>query len=338
VRAREDPAGNIWFLSDNDVVGMNGIHIYNPTLNEWLQVTTTTHPAIGSGNVVDVGFATNRAYVALKESVELWLVPGYSWSDLQNTTGWAHGPAVGSAVDEHTFTGANQLFNLAVRSDDIVWVATDNGVYKVDIQLKAGHIPAFTGIAAGLLSPLVSAVALDHDENLWVATQAGLNRVNRDDQGLIDAWSTRAEYQRSLADLRYPLSVISPLVHESCLSLTMHPEQDIIYVGTQTGVSAFDFSPPPQTPTDLSKVYLYPNPVYGRKGQNQLFIENITGPVEVEVYNVEGQLVSSASVSQPGEMVWDLNHAGGFVAASGTYLVRIRAESGSVVKQVAVIR
>ena len=85
-------------------------------------------------------------------------------------------------------------------------------------------------------------------------------------------------------------------------------------------------------------MYLYPKPLYGRKGHNQLHVGNITGPVEVEVYNAEGQLVSSASVSQPGDVVWDLLTAGGFVAASGVYLVRVRAESGSVVKQVAVIR
>ena len=185
---------------------------------------------------------------------------------------------------------------------------------------------------------MAHALALDHEENLWVATQAGLNRVARDDRGDIEAFSTRAEYQRSLADLRYPLSVISPLVHEDCLSLAVHPERDLIYVGTQTGISAFDFSPPPQTPTDLSGVYLYPNPLYGRKGHNELYIGNITGPVEVEVYNTEGQLVASASVSQPGEVVWDLLTADGFVAASGTYLVRVRSESGSIVKQVAVIR
>ena len=341
VRAREDPEGNIWFLSDNDVVGMNGIHIYNPVQDEWLQVTTSTHPGIGSGNVVDVGFASEIAYVVLKESVKLWLTNGYRWSELQSANlpdDWADGPSVGVELDRNTFTGANQLFGAAVRSDDNVWVASDNGVFEVAVQSKVAHIPAFTGIAAGLLSPLATSVVLDHDENLWVATQAGLNRVDRDDPGIIDAWSTRAEYQRTLADLRYPLGVISPLVHEGCLSLAMHPSRDIIYVGTLTGISAFDFSPPPQTPTDLTAVYLYPNPVYGRKGHNQLRIENITGPVEVEVYNAEGQLVASANVSQPGAVVWDLLTSDGFVAASGTYLVRIRAESGSVVKQIAVIR
>ena len=70
VRAKEDPQGNIWFLSDNDVTGMDGIHIYNPTLDEWLQVTTTTHPRIGSGNVVDVSFAREIAYIALKQSLK----------------------------------------------------------------------------------------------------------------------------------------------------------------------------------------------------------------------------------------------------------------------------
>lgn len=338
VRAREDPEGNIWFASDADGPGMDGIHIYNPSLDEWLQVTTATQPGIGSGNVITVGFTPTIAYVALKESLKLWQTFGYSWPLLQNANSWPDGPAVGSGTGPDVFTGANQIFDMAVRRDGIVWVATDNGVFKVSVTSKVAHIGAFTGIAAGLLSPLAIAVALDHDENLWVATQAGLNRVDRDDEGIIDAWSTRAEYLRTLADLRYPLSVISPLVHESCLSLAVHPTRDVVYVGTATGISAFDFSPPPPSPTDLSSVYLYPNPLYGRKGHEALRIYNVTGPVTVDVYNVEGQLVSSTSVSQDGAVVWDLLTGAGFLASSGTYLVRISAESGSIVKQVAVIR
>ncbi|MCH7549648.1 MAG: T9SS type A sorting domain-containing protein, partial [Candidatus Krumholzibacteriota bacterium] len=93
------------------------------------------------------------------------------------------------------------------------------------------------------------------------------------------------------------------------------------------GLSVLDISPAPAVETDLSSVYLYPNPLYGRKGHNDLKIENITGPVTVEVYTIEGEMVHEQTVSQSGEVVWDLTTKAGFIAASGVYLVRIRTDS-----------
>jgi ligand-binding sensor domain-containing protein len=190
----------------------------------------------------------------------------------------------------------------------------------------------------GVLNAQVNDIALDRDENLWVATSSGLNRISREDDNDIAAFSTFAEFRRSLSQLRYPFDVITPIVHENCLSLVVHPSEDLLYIGTLAGISVYDFSPAPATESDLSQVYVFPNPLYGRKGHNELKIGNITGPVTIDVYTMEGDLVHSQSVSQANDVIWDLTTSAGFVAASGTYLVRIRTESSSIVKTVAIIR
>ncbi|HEX5132393.1 MAG TPA: T9SS type A sorting domain-containing protein, partial [Candidatus Krumholzibacteria bacterium] len=69
-----------------------------------------------------------------------------------------------------------------------------------------------------------------------------------------------------------------------------------------------------------------------------LKIENITGPVTVEIYNLEGELVHSQTAVTPGEVVWDLTTKRGFLVGSGKYLVRITGPNGSVVRTVAVLR
>jgi len=103
-------------------------------------------------------------------------------------------------------------------------------------------------------------------------------------------------------------------------------------------MSVYDFAVDAPSSSDLSKVYLFPNPLYAEQGHNSLKIENITGRVEVEIYTIEGQLVHSQSVENAGDEVWDLLSNKGIVVSSGIYLVRIRTSDAATVKQIAVIR
>jgi hypothetical protein len=60
--------------------------------------------------------------------------------------------------------------------------------------------------------------------------------------------------------------------------------------------------------------------------------------VTVEIYTLEGELVDSRSVSVSGDVAWDLATRDGIAASSGTYIVRIVGEGGSVQRPIAVIR
>jgi ligand-binding sensor domain-containing protein len=342
-----DPAGNRWFLSDDTyaVDGWEGINILSRNQSEWLQIKRTKDDVgILEGNVVDVAFDNRRAYVALRNTgVQTWTHNGYGWANLStlDAADWSSTALFLADTDE-------EVTAVEIDSDGTLWVGTNNGLYRITNAAGGGdsppdHFGLFRGFGAGLLSVKIRDLALDHEENLWVATEAGLNRVSREDENVIDAWSTAAEYQRSLSQLQYPFDVISPLVHELCQALAVHPEDPVIYIATANGLSVFNYPEPPPPPVALAEAYVYPNPLYGRLAHNELFIENVSGEVIVEIYNVEGELVHETPAGEShsaGESIWDLTDQGGFLVSSGVYFVRIidATGSGAVIKPISIIR
>jgi hypothetical protein len=329
-RGLEDPAGNRWFLSDEA-----GIQILSRDGSAWFDMTPLKDQRMLRDDVVDVAFGIS-AYVAHRaEGVQRWALGGYDWGLITSTAGdqWST-PVPGTSLP-------GEIFAIELRSDNVLWIATDDGLFRFpssDPLKTVDEVPVYAGIGSGILSPEVRDILLDHDENLWVATDLGLNKIARDDYADIETYTTAAAYVTVLAPLRYPLSIISPLSNADCRSLAMHPTRDILYVGTLAGLSVLDYTPPPATETDLSKVYLYPNPVYRSRGQNELKIENITGPVSIEVYNLEGVLVHSQTVETNGQVAWDLTTQGGFLAGSGNYIVRVVGANGAITKTIAVLR
>jgi ligand-binding sensor domain-containing protein len=341
-----DPAGNRWFLSDADdpAVG-EGIQILSRDQSEWLSITTATaNAALASGDVTDVAFTTSVAYVALDEwGVQGFRPGGYTWSALTDMSAgewfsfWPKDPDVGKV-------------NTVARTDDgKVWIGTNNGLYRIDTRLLPTddryerRFGQFAGFGTGLLSIAINDLLVDHEGDLWVATTAGLNRISAQDENDIDAWSTQAEYQNTLSDAQYSFDVISPLVDANCLALALAPDQPVLYIATLNGLSVFRYPEPPPAPIALSKSYLYPNPVYGRMGQTEVKVEDITEPVVVEIYNVEGELVHSTPSGETlsaGEAVWDLTDQGGFLVASGVYFVRIISTTtgNAVVKPISIVR
>lgn len=335
-RAVLDPAGNRWFLSDESTLAPNwgGIQILSRDKSAWLEKSPATEARMLSGNVVDVAFNPNYTYVALRENgVQLWAHGGYDWANLSNAAGDLWQTPVTLPGD---LPGTAAVLALELRSDNVLWIGTTAGLFRYELG-RTTEIPVYVGIGPGILSPQVNDLLLDHDENLWVATNLGLNRIAREDENDIQAFTTAAGFA-SLSGLRYPLSVISPLAHEDCRSLALHRTKNVIYIGTLGGLSAYDASSTGPASADVSKVYVYPNPVYRSRGQNELKIENLPGPVTIEVYNLEGELVHTQSAETPGQVIWDLTDRGGFIVGSGNYIVRIAGSSGSVNRPVSVIR
>ncbi len=337
-RAREDPAGNIWFLCDEFQDAPSswwGMQILSKDRGQWLSVTPATEPRLINGDVKDVAFWSNFAYVATKtDGVQAWKHDGYAWSTLTDftTDAWGH------PVTEDSLSSGAEISSLALRSDGILWIGTSDGLYRYEPgPRRVRKIPQYIGLAPGIINPVVNDVILDHQENLWVATQGGLNRIARDDYNDIQTYTTAAGYL-PVAGLRYPLSIIVPLANANCISLAMHRTRDILYVGTFSGLSILDFAKRTSVATDLSKVYVYPNPVYGSRGENELKIDNIGAPVTIEIYNLEGELVHSTTATADGDVIWDLTNRNGFLVGSGNYLVRISGPDGAVTKPVAVLR
>jgi hypothetical protein len=335
-RAVEDPVGNRWFLSDAlySASGWWGIQILSKDQGAWFQMTPAKDPRMLAGNVTDAVFGSDFAYVALREvGVQRWILQGYDWATLTDTSNdiWTTPVSRGNGLPATAEVNA-----LALRSDGVLWIATSSGLYRYQFGTTTRQIPVYRGTGPGIFNDQVRDVALDTEENLWVATDLGLNRIAKNDEADIDAYTTAAGFI-ALSGLRYPLDIISPLAHANCQVLAMDKARNTLYVGTFGGLSAVQLSQTSAT-SDLSSVYVYPNPVDGRRGNDSLKIQNITGPVTVEIYDLEGQLVHSQTVDAAGEEIWDLKTASGLVASSGTYLVRIIGNGTAVTKSVSLLR
>ena len=344
-RAALDPAGNRWFLADESVdeapIEWHGIHIFNREKTAWLQVKPETEPRMGTkGNITHVAFGDGVAYIAILDyGVKSWNIGGgYDWPSLSNLTDDVWSAELDARIGRELSNSA-QVTSLALRSDGVLWIGTTVGVYKYTPGTGFRQIQAKVGQEVGLLSPKVTFLLLDHHDNLWVATELGLNRISRQDDNEIAAYTTAAAFQLlSEVPVPYPSSVISPLADAACNDLVLHPERDLLYVATQGGLSIVDITPPEAERTDLARVYVYPNPIDGSRGHVELMIDNVTSPVTIEIYNLEGDLVHSATATESEQPIWDLTTSRGYIVASGVYLVRINNGADSVVKPIAVIR
>jgi hypothetical protein len=343
--AAEDPYGNRWFLSDEDqqnAPGWWGINILSRDKSAWRQVNpTTTDPsgsllAMKAGNVFDVAFGSGGdAYIALKAyGVQKWTTGGYDTGSLFDFTGdtWTTVARVGAGGISSTAF----VLSVAVRSDGVVWIGTDEGLYRSERGFL-NYIPADRGFGTGLLGSEVNDLLLDRDENLWVATDLGLNRVARDNTNDIAAYTTPIAWQTQL-NLFFPPSAVSQIVHEDCERLALHPTRDILYIATLNGISELDLATLSESETEVSGAYLYPNPVRTSRGDSSLKIGDINAEVLVEIFNVEGDLVHSQTASREGDAVWDLTTDSGSIAASGVYLVRISGGGTVITKTISLIR
>lgn len=338
--AVEDPYGNLWFLSDEEPYGNApnwwGINILSEDRTRWRHITpTSTNGGMLSRNVTDVAFDQGgQVYVALRfYGVQSWFTGGLETDELFDLTndGWTTN---GTSSADFNAAGINAL---AVRSDGVIWIGTELGLFKMDTVGRFTEFRANRGFGVGLLSDNVRDVILDREENVWVATDLGLNWIDRDDETDIQSFTTPAVWQQQLS-LFFPPSVVSPLVDASCNALALHPTEPWLYVATRGGLSVLDIGALSPATTNLARVYVYPNPIRRPRGDNAIRIGNLNDRVDVKIYTLEGELVHEAYNVTASDDAWDLTTASGYLAAPGIYVVRISGDTGTVVKRVALIR
>jgi len=334
VKAKEDPLGNRWFLSD-DVerdLGKWGINILSADGNNWLSINPEVVPEMQAGSVFDCVFLDGGTVVLAIRGygVQMWYANGYDWDELSNLSDdfW-------TTILSPDELASTELNSLAVGRDGALWVGTASGL----VRYKSGVIDSFIAKQSygdeGLISANVRDIEFDGDGALWVATDKGLNRILPD--GTIEAFTT-SEVWESDFQFIYPSSVISPLCFHDCNSLQYDPFTNSMWVGTANGLTRVDLTPPPEEKIDLENLILYPNPVHISRGDDALKIANISSRVNIQVYNMEGELVHEAFGVGDGEVVWDLLTLNGYIATSGVYIVRIFNEKGSIAKKVAVVK
>ncbi len=332
--AVEDPGGNIWFLSDDlypDEGGW-GIDIVSSTGEEWIHLNPdNTSGDLPSGNIIDCAFSSERAYLAVRNyGIVVWETGGFGWSDLSGG-GDAWYPLVpGSALPTTDLTAVEE------RNGNL-WIATSAGLIKRD---SGGELSRYsTGELEKerrILNNNVNDIAMDRYGKVWVASDNGLNVIGPDGD-VIAAYTSYDRWASSLSGL-YPYSIISPLVSAVCNSICYDESADRVWVGTRNGLMGIGAEIALFTGASLTEAIIYPNPVVPGEGDSGVYISRIAGMVDIEIFNIEGELVHRQENISDGGQIWDLLTMNGFRAESGVYLIRIGNDKGYEIRKVAVIR
>lgn len=92
--------------------------------------------------------------------------------------------------------------------------------------------------------------------------------------------------------------------------------------------------------SDLSEVFVYPNPVRVALGHNKVTFENLTNNVIIRIVKINGDLVREINVTDSsGVADWDLANNQGQRVGGGVYLYVITNEHGQKAKgKLAIIR
>jgi len=330
---KEDPAGNRWFLSDDVCPGMEGIDITSSDTTVWLNINRDVAELNGmeGWNIVDCAFGFREVYLAIKNhGLQVWYTGGFEWDQLSSFDG-----DYLQAFDSLT---SNEPYAVEAGTDGSIWLGTANGLYRYN---RSGGIDSLITAKTsyygnGLVGSKVEDLEFDSYGYLWVASDGGLDRIAPDNR-VVETYTTARYRSEVLGDI-YGDEVDSPMLSHHCTALRYDEVMNVLWIGTNRGLVRLDLSPPPKQTIPVSRVILYPNPLHISRGDEALMISNISGPVDIQVFNVNGELVHEAWGISDGEVAWDLLTKNGYRVRSGMYIVRVEGEAGTVTKKVAVIR
>ena len=203
---------------------------------------------------------------------------------------------------------SNRVSDIYSDTSGRIWIGTDNGLNL----LKGEYISAsgtysirswrVYGIADGLPSNVVTALAEDARGNIWIATENGVAQIgtnetvdfvfNTDNSGLI---SNRTN------------------------SLHFDSQNGLLWIGTSNGLSRFDYSNANNGRREKMG-YLFPNPFFVGADVGQMTLGGLPLGADVSIFNVAGQLIRRIS-GELGEttIVWNGLNEEGYFVASGVY-------------------
>jgi ligand-binding sensor domain-containing protein len=290
----------------------NGVYVFDGTTAALLDSLTPSNTQGGTGT----GLASNNLHgIAFDATGRGWLALAANGLDIWNGRGtvidhsddvWLHFAGTGFPSPQTTAvvtTGASSG-----------WVGTVGGLVRM---LNDFVDPTTTAVTnAKLPSPQVRDLALDSEGNLWVATSAGIARVEAS-SGVVESWSA-----------------LDGLAGDDVQSLAWDSGRGVLWVGTTDGIS--EIFPSAGSSGFSDRSYLYPSPL--GSSATALRLGGITDEVVGEVRDLTGALIRRFRCDPAHNEVWDLRLANGSPATSGIYVVVLRAGDRSRILRAAVVR
>lgn len=218
--------------------------------------------------------------------------------------------------DQYTYgqaNGINGFVNaIALSSDDLIWVATNNGVYAVASSSDAVVKPqnAFAPIFGNqrlLLQQNVTSVSIDAGNRKWFGTTNGLFHFSENTDDLLNYFTTE-----------------NSLLYDNQIITTKINNTGEVFVQSKLGVVSYQSDA--STPTNsFEKVRLYPNPI--RPNFSGVFtIDGLQQNTNIKITDVVGNVVATL-VSNGGTAAWNLKLPDGRRASTGVYMVLLVSDN-----------
>ncbi|MEW5843716.1 MAG: two-component regulator propeller domain-containing protein [Bacteroidota bacterium] len=221
----------------------------------------------------------------------------------------------------------------------------------------------------GLISDLISCIAIDHKQNLWIGTNIGVSVItdlNNPKKSLTSSLGIALRNQNVTCIAVDPLdqkwigtdqgifilspdgvqlvdqynSSNSPLPSNEIKSIAFDPKNGIVYIGTDFGLAELA-TPSIQPVESFSKLFVYPNPLLLKDGEaNSLTIDGLIKNSNIKILSISGNLIRD--FKSPGGKVafWDGRDVDGNLVPSGIYIIIANDDEANNVttSKVAVIR
>jgi len=223
------------------------------------------------------------------------------------------------------------------------------------------------GYIDGLLSNLVSSLAVDRKGYLWIGTNVGVNVI-------LDPSKPKVTSNLGLALRNQTVTCIavdpldnkwfgtkqgvfvlssdgiqvmnqynsknSPLPNDDIKSIAFDAKNGIVYIGTDNGLAALQTSSI-QPLQSFDKLFVYPNPfIQNDNNVTSLTIDGLIRNSSIKIFNISGNLIRE--IKTPGGKIasWDGKDLDGNTVTTGIYIIVAYDEEANNVKtsKVAVIR
>lgn len=220
----------------------------------------------------------------------------------------------------------------AVDNRNQLWIGTTKGLrilsnvgnFQTENQLTTSSIIILEdNLAQELLyEQFITDIVVDGANNKWIGTaDSGLFLVSPNGQETL--------YHFTINNSPLPSNVIN--------DIAINSSTGEVFIATDKGLVSFK-GIATSASEDLSKVYVYPNPVRPEY-EGTVKIAGLIDRANVKITDIEGNLVYEAT-SQGGTLEWDTYAFGKYKVASGVYMIFISASDGveTKVKKVMIIR
>lgn len=291
----------------------SGVYVFDGSTAALLDSLT---PLNTQGSASGVGLASNNLRgIAFDTSGRGWFAHATNGLDI-----WDGKGTIGNHADDdwdRLGTGFPSSSTTAVVTTGATsgWVGTVSGLARIRNDAVDPTVTSNTN--ASLPSVQVRDLALDSGGNLWVATAAGVARVDVA-SGAVEHWGAA-----------------EGLAGDDVLALAWDASRGALWVGTSDGIS--EVYPGGGSEAGFSdQSYLYPNPLGG--AGDALRLGGITDEVSGEVRDVTGRLVRRFTCNPAQNEIWDLRLANGSPASSGVYIIVLREGDRSRLLRAAVVR